>query len=69
MPKYYGFKVSGYFLLFTSKCVVECMHVHASGGDLAAEGIRLIARTNALARDGENYRSALVGADVWFDII
>lgn len=30
MPKYYQFKVSGYYLYFTSFCIVECMHVHAS---------------------------------------
>ncbi len=30
MPKYYQFKVANCFLYFTSKCVVEAMHVHAS---------------------------------------
>ncbi len=30
MPKYYEFMVAGYYLYFTSHCVVECMHVHAS---------------------------------------
>ena len=30
MPKYYEFKVAGYYLYFTSFCIVECMHVHAS---------------------------------------
>lgn len=30
MPKYFDFKVGGYFLYYTSKCVVEAMHVHAS---------------------------------------
>ncbi len=30
MPKYYQFKVCGYYLYFTSHCVVEAMHVHAS---------------------------------------
>ena len=30
MPKYFDFKVSGYYLYFTSKCIIECMHVHAS---------------------------------------
>ena len=38
MPKYYDFKVSGYFLYFTSKCVIECMHVHASDRKLTQEG-------------------------------
>ena len=30
MPKYYPFKVAGYFLYYTSHCIIECMHVHAS---------------------------------------
>ena len=30
MPKYYEFKICGYYLYFTSKCIVEAMHVHAS---------------------------------------
>ena len=31
MPKYYEFKVAGYYLYFTSHCIIECMHVHAKG--------------------------------------
>ncbi len=38
MPKYYEFKVVGYYLYFTSFCVVECMHVHASDRKLAEAG-------------------------------
>ena len=38
MPKYYDFKVCGYFLYFTSKCIVECMHVHASDSQLTEAG-------------------------------
>lgn len=38
MPKYYDFKVSGYFLYFTSKCIIECMHVHASDQKLTEAG-------------------------------
>ena len=38
MPKYYEFKVAGYFLYFTSKCIIECMHVHASDRKLIEEG-------------------------------
>lgn len=38
MPKYYEFKVAGYFLYFTSKCIIECMHVHASDKKLSQEG-------------------------------
>lgn len=34
MPKYYEYKVAGYFLYFTSKCIIECMHVHASDSAL-----------------------------------
>ena len=34
MPKYYEFKVAGYFLYFTSFCIVECMYVHASDSKL-----------------------------------
>ena len=30
MPKYYGYKIYGYYLYFTSHCVVEAMHAHAS---------------------------------------
>lgn len=38
MPKYYSYKVAGYFLYFTSKCIVECMHVHASDRKLTEAG-------------------------------
>ena len=38
MPKYYEFKVAGYYLSFTSFCVVECMHVHASDKKLTEAG-------------------------------
>ncbi len=38
MPKYYQFKVAGFYLYFTSKCVIECMHVHASDKKLTEEG-------------------------------
>lgn len=38
MPKYYEFKVCGYYLYFTSKCIVEAMHVHASDGQLSEVG-------------------------------
>lgn len=38
MPKYYQFMVAGYFLYFTSFCVVECMHVHASDSRLTEAG-------------------------------
>lgn len=38
MPKYYEFKVAGYYLYFTSFCVIECMHVHASDRKLTENG-------------------------------
>ena len=38
MPKYYQYKVAGYYLYFTSKCVIECMHVHASDRKLTETG-------------------------------
>lgn len=34
MPKYYSYKVYGYFLYFTSHCIVEAMHAHASDSKL-----------------------------------
>ena len=30
MPKYYEFKVCGYYLYYTAHCIIEAMHVHAS---------------------------------------
>ncbi len=38
MPKYYDFKICGYYLYFTSHCVVEAMHVHASDRKLTEQG-------------------------------
>ena len=38
MPKYYEFKIDGYYLYFTSFCTVECMHVHASDRKLTESG-------------------------------
>ena len=38
MPKYYEFKVAGYYLYFTSHCIIECMHVHASDVRLTEAG-------------------------------
>ena len=38
MPKYYEFKVAGYYLYFTSFCTIECMHVHASDRKLTGAG-------------------------------
>lgn len=38
MPKYYEYKIAGYYLYFTSYCVIECMHVHASDHRLTEAG-------------------------------
>ena len=38
MPKYYEFKIAGYYLYFTSHCVIECMHVDASDRKLTESG-------------------------------
>ena len=38
MPKYFDFKACGYFLYFTSHCIIECMHVHASDARLTEAG-------------------------------
>ena len=38
MPKYYQFKVCGYYLYYTSHCIVEAMHVHASDKELTEAG-------------------------------
>lgn len=38
MPKYFEFMIRGYFLYFTSHCIVEAMHVHASDKQLTEAG-------------------------------
>lgn len=38
MPKYYDFKICGYYLYFTAHCIIECMHVHASDRKLTECG-------------------------------
>ena len=38
MPKYFSFKICGYYLYFTSKCILEAIHVHASDTKLTEEG-------------------------------
>jgi hypothetical protein len=38
LPKYYEFKVCGYYLYFTAKCIVEAFHVHASDSKLTEAG-------------------------------
>lgn len=38
MPKYYDFMICGYYLYFTSHCIIEAMHVHASDRRLTEAG-------------------------------
>ena len=38
MPKYYPFKIYGYYLYYTSFCAIEAMHVHASDRSLSEAG-------------------------------
>lgn len=38
LPKYFDYKVAGYYLYFTSHCLIECMHVHASDNELSEPG-------------------------------
>lgn len=38
MPKYYPYKVYGYYLYYTSFCTIEAMHVHASDRKLSEAG-------------------------------
>ncbi len=38
MPKYYQFKICGYYLYYTEHCIIECMHVHASDWRLTEAG-------------------------------
>ena len=38
MPKYYPYKICGYYLYYTSHCTLECMHVHASDEELSESG-------------------------------
>ena len=44
MPKYYRHKVYGYYLYFTTFCLVEAMHVHASDEQLTDREIAGISR-------------------------
>jgi len=38
MPKYYNYKIAGYYLYFTSTCIVEPIHSHASDSKLTESG-------------------------------
>ena len=35
MPKYFRDKIANHYLYFTSQCIVEAMHVHASNKQLS----------------------------------
>lgn len=38
MPKYYPYKICGYYLYYTEHCIIEAMHVHASDTKLSERG-------------------------------
>lgn len=38
MPKYYRDRIADHYLYFTSQCIVEAMHVHASDKKLSEAG-------------------------------
>ena len=38
MPKYFKNKICGYYLYYTSFCLIECMHAHASDTKLTEAG-------------------------------
>lgn len=47
MPKYYEFMICGYYLYFTSHCVIEAQHVHASDRRMTEAGsAKLFVRGN-----------------------
>ena len=47
MPKYYEFMICGYYLYFTSHCIIEAMHVHASDRRMTEAGsAKLFVRGN-----------------------
>ena len=35
MPKYFPFKIAGYYLYYTTHCTAEAMHAHASDEELS----------------------------------
>ena len=47
MPKYYDFKICGYYLYFTAHCIIECTHIHASDRRLTEAGsAKLFVKSN-----------------------
>mgnify|MGYP003559700556 CR=1 FL=1 len=58
MPKYFDFKICGYYLYFTSHCIVEAMHVHASDRRLTEQGsAKLFVKGNGdtIVKDKDTY--------------
>ncbi len=39
IPKYFSFKIAGYFLYLTSTCIIEAFLVHASDRRLSERGL------------------------------
>ena len=35
MPKYFPFKIAGYYLYYTTHCTAEAMHAHAGDEELS----------------------------------
>lgn len=53
MPKYFDFMICGYYLYFTSHCIVEAMHVHASDKRLTEAGpAKFFVKGNSCLIDG-----------------
>jgi hypothetical protein len=58
MPKYTSDIIAGYTLYFTTKCIVEAMHVHASNKELSEIGsVKLFVYENGDTRI-ENWGTA-----------
>ncbi len=38
MPKFYPYKICGYYLYYTEHCIMEAMHAHASDSKLTEQG-------------------------------
>lgn len=60
MPKYYDYKVAGYYLYFTSHCVIEGMRVHASDRKLTEYGsTKLFVKSNVFKMGSVQQRRIL----------
>ena len=57
MPKYFPYKICGYYLYFTAHCIVECMHAHASDKELTEGGsAKFYVRSDGSSRVAERGR-------------